>query len=298
MKIFNTHFFPSDMLSKVGSRYAMFLFTGEVPTSVDSIDFNTLSLDELLAESSSVIDVSAISSGDLLVFKNNAMLRAKPGYKFDLDKDRFRITPKSVLASAGLVFSKSMSNVAELLSAERGSVYAGRPSAGEYLEYEFTGDVTIDYMELSHHTTSNYSVDDYRVEYFFGGEWLQGEDIRIVRNSVSSGKAEVNLTQSYTCSKIRFVATEVTASNTYIGGLSFYGTEEPLIDQSIVAPYSWFLMVSLTDTFDGTEIPILIGDAGGPNSNKEVALNVYEEEHGAEVKLMNFKFKSAPMEAV
>ena len=83
-----------------------------------------------------------------------------------------------------------------------------------------------------------------------------------------------------------------------MGGLSFFSDTGPTEELSEALPYTWFLTVDLDVKFGNGEVPLLIGDAGGPNSNKEVALNVYNAVPGEEVKLLNFKFKSVPMEAI
>lgn len=307
MKIFNSVQFPVNTLNSLGSNFSVSIFTDAIPSSIDDIPFDINNNVEVLANSVATIIVQASVDLKYLVTKNVINTKRPSGYAYNLDRDKVQVLPKVGKFSPGfdnLAFSIEPENSIYQLGRLFGvpgysaATLGSKATIDTYIEYTFDADVSIDYIDIEQQPSSSYAVGKFKLQYLDAeGEWVLGEELNLTYNNVASGTSGVALSKSYTSSKFRLVVAEVTSQPWYLNSVKFYSSEPA--DNTETGEFTWFLLKSTNqDLLELDNSPVLIGSAGGPNGGKDLALNLYKAKPGLEVKLMNLKIRSNPMESL
>ena len=298
MKLFNTPSFPSQYMSNVGSNALIYAFTGEVPANVESIPFD-YNDHVALTDAAASVHVASCSqiSGNLLKFANTYTAKRPVGYKLDKSVGKYLLAPSAFRFDPTHpkfdVLDLAYGHV-NMMNLE-GPISNIGNTQDHYFEYDFGREVTLDRIHCKHYTNASYSISDFELQRLVGETWESCETGTFAYNSLESGKAFYDLTQSYTATKFRIIPK--TNTNLYQGGFTFYANNEPA-ENVVSAPYTWFLIRSTEERTLSDDVAIVIGNAGGPNSNQEMALTHYNSEPATEVKLLNFKLKSLVMNEV
>ena len=298
MKLFNTPSFPSQILAGLGAKAMVYAFTGVAPENVEDITFDYNDYKELEKQAASIHYVGwSQIDGYLIKVANEGTVKRPIGYAMDNAVGSYLVSPKSFTydpSHAKAYMFEDVDYHASMMSLDGYTKNIG-DSQDKYFEYDFGMEVTIDRIHTLHYTSTTYSITDFELQRFDGSDWVTCEQNTFVFNSLGTSKAYVELSAAYTATKFRIVPK--TTLNLYQGGFTFYSSVEPA-SNAVAEPYTWFLIRSRDEYADAEDVPVVIGNAGGPNSNKEMALTHYDSEPAAEVKLLNFKLKSLVMNEV
>lgn len=292
MKLYTAPTLSSQILASLGSTYLIYAFTGEVPASIDDVSFDFNDVPSLSNSASSITEVTAAEYEGSLRFLNSKTLKRPKGHYFNRVVGKTQLLPSSLTLSENQLEDLTVAELASQFSLGDSIAFQNPIAEGDYVDFDFGKEVNIDQLYISHHSSASYRIETYELLREVEGEWVSCEQFTMVPNSLRSSVADVILSAEYTASKFRLVSKESSPSYRYSAGVEFFGTTLPT-EETVAEDITWFMLRPnvMTTTF-GSEDPMILGDAGGPNSNKEVAFSHYDTESGAEIKLLNFKLQS------
>lgn len=291
MKLYTELSFPSQVLTNTGNEHSLYCFTGTPPDSIEDILFDYNDPKELVANAACINDVILQKKDTLINVINNVSVKRPSGHTLDLAANKFRLCPDYIRADH---FDLRQEQIARLHTLHFDDVSAIKNmEVGEYFEFDFGKEVSLDEIRMNSHNTHNsYFVTEFTLKRLVGETWETCEDVSVTVSNFTTGISRILTSVEYTAQKFRLEAKAASSNIYYLGGFEFYGTTEPTLPNAD-EDFTWFLMQPIVEvkTF-GSENPIIIGNAGGPNGNKEVALTHYKNEGAKEIKLMNLKLKS------
>lgn len=291
MKLYTAPSLPDQILSSIGSDFLMYTFTGEAPVKIEDITFDPNDNIVLSSHAESVSIVKALDSGDILKFINHITTKYPSGVALNRKEGLMQAFPKKFSRSENYL-TQEPDEIASCYSNVHRVVYGQGFILDGFEEYEFDKLTTISELHIGHGTVSQ-SITNFDLMKFESDDWVLAESFSLVLNSHSSYIARVTLTEPQTSTKFRLVAKQANSSARVSSGVEFFHTETPA-EASVESELTWFLIKPKRDLGDmfGSEQPIVIGSAGGPNGGKEAAMSHYKNFSGKELKLMNLKIKS------
>lgn len=292
MKLYTAPTFASQISASLGTSFAMYSFTGAVPESIDDVDFDFNDIPTLSNKASSITRVKSDNYEGSVRFLNVLTYKRPFGNYFNRIVNKTQLMPKEITLSESQLDGVTVEEFATLFSTESFVNFNDKLFEGDYADYDFGAEVTLEELHVSHHPSSSYRIEDYELLREVEGEWVLCEAFSLDINSIQSGKARVVLAEGYTAQKFRILNKETSSTYRYSAGIEFF-TDTARVEAIVPEDITWFMLRSVEMDKDfGSEWPIIVGNAGGPNSGKEVAFSHYDTESGAEIKLMNFKLKS------
>lgn len=291
MKIFNNPAFASNFVSSLGSSFLLYGFTGEVPVDVNNIPFDVYDAHEIAAQAATILEVNASDDDQYVRFDNVACIKRPVGTAFDPSENKFRVCPTKVSFSEGFRDDLHQS-IANTYGVDSKPLNSGNTNPTDHFyEFDFGQDVSIGHIKFKCYHDSRYVQGNFNLLRLVGETWELCEAVSSIVN-VPSGEANAVLTQEYVATKFRIAYTVKPTYYQYIGGFNFYSDIEYATNPE-KEDFTWFAAISYSNPY--TDRPsVVIGNAGGPNGNKEVALTHYKGDSAEEIKLMNFKLKAMP----
>lgn len=294
MKIYQRPTFPTQFVGRIGNTTLVCAFTGVAPTNLSEVPVDLTSMDAIInaATNISLCSAAAINT-DILRVLNSEQKKAPAGYAFNYINGKYQMFPKTLEFSPGIPFTAF--EKVEYYRASNFTKNTGLSSAnqiGEYHEFDFGQDVDIDHIELTPYSSAGYTALGFKLQRHDGNDWVDCESVLFTHNSTLMS---VDLTQTYTASKFRMVVEVGCSSSWYMGAFSFYASAEPAVANT-QEDINWFIMIPASPkALTGHNEPVMVGDAGGPNSGKELALTHYQDEAGANIKVLNLKIQANPI---
>lgn len=306
----NAH--ASSMLTSAGAQWNLFLFTGAVPNSVDSVPFNISNMQDIYSNAVAGLRLLAVNSTtygkELLAFENVAQL-------FTLKMHGARTT--NGLAGIQLMPQTISSNIAGLdkpAGYVNGLENQGLANAiatthlitNGWIEYDFGTPVEVNRV-LFGNNVSTRNATAMAIEYFDGTVWQIAANNVAIKTQVVSGVESTFAATTAQRWRIRFLndTGTVLANTLAYNFLRFFGASIPAdVMSKENQDFTWAMLVpaqpsaNIYESLFAQRVPAFIVSAGGPVDGATVLLNRKRATINDIISCVSLKVKTAVTDEV